>query len=1601
MATQRLSAELQIDAGLGASFTRAFDKLDARVNASTRKLQDIGKGAFDKLSVRNATRQLDKATQQLDSAFMRVFRNFETRFMSATDTAFNYLKRKLGRAKIGEVSIGVNVDDAQRAPPAHAPSLAGAAAGFAVSALRRGFPAVFKDTNVQLMEAQENIRGLKRQGKNFEELARHARTMDKAVSPWLRKIDQVNRELAVQERKIDHLRLARTRLNKAERQFNEFRSRVAPLARTAAFGALGAAATGGYALARGAEAYSNLDQVFRVLQAEGVTETDIPLIREQVFRLAETTQFTDVEIANVLVGMKKDGQAVTAELTGVSDILKLAVAESRSLEAAWDATRTLINTTGTDLAGAIKLQEQLSNATSVSALNMEQLQYIAGQSLSIYKGIAAFDPADFLALSGALGGILRPERIATGLREFALTLADAAAGNLSAPRQEAFDLLNVGIKDEEGKLKDAVSILQEFEQAFNRPAFLDKQGQLIGDKVQPISAQIFGREALPTVANLLFKSEQIAKNIEAINTPGTLERKSSVMEQSIDAAVNRLKSAVSVLSQRFFEALDGDGNFNRIVDGMSAKVQQLSAWLTESDTQIESAFKSFLSVAGQIASAGAAVFGKLFAYLREHGPQIRAFFADFWKELQGVWTTIKPVVMGVLAGLREMFEVVSRLTGGNTKLLAWLASAYVGWKLLETPILAVNAGYNSVLGTVHKLSAAYAGMRMPALSAPLPPLTPPQAGGKVAGIPAQAGGKLAQAGGNLAQAARNVPVFLGRIRPLLARIGRLLAPILVKVAALGPAFAKVGTFISPLLVKIVSIGPAFLKIGGFISPVLAEIAAIGPAILAVLGGITAPVTAVIAAIVAVVAGGVALVIANWDKAKAALKSTVETIKLVGQVIWEGLLWLGRNIVRFFMNIGPNVQRVVSAMGTHIGAVFKGVGDWLMQYLGPVGTFIVNVFLGVAQGVSWAAAKVWAVLKGVGLAIGGFFKSVFGGIVSGIVATVDFLKKIVGDFFEWVVRINEKVQGVLRKIRDFFRKDKEQGKAAELKLKEVHNIDLDVAMPDIPRQVVAADVQFTSIQKMETAQEFYLRAPELPERRKANELRSYDFLLGEVAVQTPPELKTPPMPELEMPQTPELTLPQTPELETPAAPELSMPAAPELSMPAAPELSMPAAPELRMPAAPELQGPQTGSLRYEEPTTVEYVDFSSVDEIDKTLKAGFKSLLHVSDAILKEIRKPGKDFTNVLKQESGVADVVSVNLSQPEPVVQLVEVAAPVVQSAAKTGETIKREVFEKQATIEMVTVSPVIEMPQSRAFYEVSRAQLAPTEHISRAQLAPTEHISRAQLAPTEHISRAQLAPTEETIVQREVFEIVSPVVSVPELQDIGAERKQMRRSLIRFPSMDAPTVAVPELQDIRSDRTDSWPVPAMEDIRIDSPVVSIPETEAVSFDAPVVEIPKMEDIRFDAPVVDSHNEDIRIDTPTVSIPEMEDIRIDSPVVSIPDMPDIGIDAPTVGVPLGRENIEIVFSLPVVAQPGWPVLPQEQERMAPALVPIGEFGEEKQTVSDGRGDPASTQKLQGNNVEITNHNSIVIHQQPGEDAELLTARILRELERRHRTEAYQ
>ena len=111
-------------------------------------------------------------------------------------------------------------------------------------------------------------------------------------------------------------------------------------------------------------------------------------------------------------------------------------------------------------------------------------------------------------------------------------------------------------------------------------------------------------------------------------------------------------------------------------------------------------------------------------------------------------------------------------------------------------------------------------------------------------------------------------------------------------------------------------------------------------------------------------------------------------------------------------------------------------------------------------------------------------------------------------------------------------------------------------------------------------------------------------------------------------------------------------------------------------------------------------------------------------------------------------------------------------------------------------------------------------------------------------------------------------------------------------------------------------------------------------------------------------------------------------VVEMPaDLMDTTRRAPSARLPIG-ENLS-VSPPPVVSMPAPRVQVDVREQSVAPIVPPTPAQRHEQV---GAGNTGGT-------TEITNN--ITIHQQPGEDAEMLTARILRELERRHRTEAYQ
>ena len=1061
MPKQKLSAELQIGAGLSAGFSRVFDKIDKHLGKTLRGLK-----GFDE-EIKGMPKG-DKVTGSLGRGFDKLTR-------------------------------------------------------------------IFRNTNTEIGRTHDQIGALRKQGRIYEDLAEHAKKMGKAVQPWLDKVDRVNRELDRQERKLNQLRIARERLNKASRGFDAVRERVAPVARRLGYAGIGAAVGTGYALTRGAQDFSNFDKALRVLQAEGVDAQEIPLIREQIFKFAETTQFTDIEIAEVLVGMKKDGQAVTAELTGVADIMRLAVAESRSLPEAWDATRTLINTTKTDLAEALRLQEQMSNATSVSALNMEQLSYIAGQSLSAYRLVDRFQSEDFLAVAGSLGGILRPERIATGMRKLSTILSKAAAGGLEKNRQERFDLLGLNIADEEGRLLDFVSILKEFERGFEGIRFQDAEGNIIGNKVVTDLEKVFGEEALSVIANLVGQSDKIAANIEKINTPGTLERKAGVMEQSLDAASNRLKSAVSVATKRFFLAMEGDGDpFVRMLDTMSAGVQKFSEFITKHEKTIAAGTESFLTGLGQIAGKGIEIGQKLFNYFQARGPAITQFFKDFWADLKGVWNTLKPLIIPVLGAFRSLFETAGQLGAGNTKLLAWLTAAFIGWQTLKTPVMAANAAFNLVLGSIGKVRAAWTGLKglkglEMADNVMLPPKTPkPKVQRWGAPLAAEA---LTQAPAKGPWgSAKPKPPPLGPWQKFTGFLTRWGARFLSIFAPITPLFSSIAAKLGFLMPIVGALGKAFAFVG------------------ATIAGLTAPVWAVAAGIAAAVGGLVVLIVRNWDHVKSAALATWDSIKLFGSAVWETLKFVGGSIADIFGTVFGFVDVVLKKFGIDIRGVFTGLGD--------------------------------------------FFKGLFGGIWDGIKGIGGFIETQFNNLLGWIEDLNSVFQNFVGGWRDFFKKKNDE-REGNLSLKTelvqppvgVDKINLGPSKMELEAPKMPA-VEFTSPQEFIAKQKLAPVVDTIPNQVATLALK---------AMLDPNAIKK----EIDALKFADVNLQPTAEM-------------------------------------PDIQGVPTDEQVKEKPkasdfleqgrrkddTTIEYVNFKGVDELDKTLKSGFTSLLHVEDQILLELKKSG-------------------------------------------------------------------------------------------------------------------------------------------------------------------------------------------------------------------------------------------------------------------------------------------------------------------------------------------------------------------------------------------
>lgn len=1501
MPKQTLSAELTIDAMLGSRFKKSFSELDNRVEKSTRKMRDIGSGFrsfsdVDRMFDRMAKRINKFAGNDWGSAVGKMTSRFSSGFRKVSSAVTNDLKRKFSDAsrsaserwKKDFTGIGTNLS--RRAPPLPVPVGTGQLVKSGFSDIGSGFAAAgllalgagykvkeaFKNTNDQIADTHDNLRALKSQSKNYEELAKHARSMDKSVSPWLRKIDRVNQNISEQERRLENLRMARERYNRSQRAWSGFKEKISPMARRGGYAALGMGIAGGYAAVRGAQQYANFDQALRVLQAEGVSEKEIPVIREQIFKLAETTQFSDTEIANILVGMKKDGQEIDAQLTGVPDILKLAVAESKDLMTAWEATRTIINSTQTDLAGALRLQEQLSNATSLSSLQLEDLQYIAGQSLAIYQGIDAFQSADFLAFAGQLGPLLRKERIATGLREFALTMSSAAAGNLASPRQDAFNMLGINIADEKGRLKDAVSILKEFERAFNNPQFLDDEGKQIGDKIQTTLAQIFGREAAPAIVGLIGKSEQIAENIERINTAGTIDKKFSTMDKSLTSAANKFQSAVSVASKRFFLAIDGDGNFAKIIDGMSGAVQWFSNSIEVNKESLSNAFSFIMTTSRKVKVVFVRSIVAMLKYLQPRLPAIKEFLINLWRDIGRSWAILRPFVMGVVGVLRLLLDTLGKFAGGNTGMLSWIFLSIVGWKAMKIPILAVTAAFNGVAGIVLQLKSHFGALRdmigsaigkarqfaetvtstgaphiptsapspsipLPGPTAPAPPVTIPPVLAPALPIPSR----------------RHIPkpdiddiidvefevLPNPKSKTLTAPKTKALPPLkalpapkkagkLQKVKSLFPKMPKAGIFakIGSWLLKIGNIAKwimipisALITKLSFLAPIAGAIGsafvAMGTVVLGALGAITAPVAAIIAAIVAIVAAGVALVITNWDKVKPAILAVWGTVKTFGLAIWETFKFAVFGIFDLFSWLGGAIWNVISPVATVTGKVFKDVG----------------------------------------LGIGNFFVGIFGSIKIFAKAVWNFVSYLFGALFGWIETIASKFTGWFETWKSFFKKRNDE--------REVENLT-KVQIKETIENAPLEDLIDKNQRLLENPNMSYIEDRPIQITKQVNPITEDifkdapgEFVNPEFDILYKENIEKAPLDELIKRNERMLTNPNMSYIEDSPNREINKitDQSPDFS-----QLAKDAMRDTQANLDVSLQ-PTVVTQNFDT-TSVEYIDFSSVDELDKTLKSGFTSLENINSQIITELQqmqgvevkapKIQTPETGIEIQTPGVDIQIpkQPTINTPDVIVDMPPVPRPMIPSIEKEKEKTIREIL--------------IEKPPAP---EISTQKITVPDIPSLD--APVLSAPEIQQLDNPVLSVPNISPMTVQSIENPLLEtqsIESPVLSAPEISPLAVQ--SIANPRLEYDPLVAPEFTMPGVPPINS------PVLAAPEIpQMDNPVLSAPNIPQL--DSPVLDVPEIAPIPVQSianPQLEYDPIEVEKSEPPVHRVEISPIRVEA-----------------------------------------------------------------------------------------------------------------------------
>ena len=783
------------------------------------------------------------------------------------------------------------------------------------------------DLNKQTRSLEKELKDLGRQAAQLEKIGDNADLVKRDMTKLERQIAETNRA-------VDKFGAARGHFRNAKLGAIGLKNELSDMIGFAARAALGIAGIGTAAVVglSPPEELQAFDQALASIRAisPGIDEVAFDAAKDQILDLSNYYGIQTAEIANQFKLLTRNLGFEGAQQT-IKTALDFQVATGLAIPEIEDELATARISLGVDTAGEMQ-----------SFLGLLQKAYSVGIKLD------NLDLGDLETLTARVGTDIDAD---TFQREFLTTIAfrqvdsfqfaDYAAAFqeeieravIISPEMDVKDIIKAqqsiqtlekwGIRAEDG-LVGAMRVYQQLSDADQVQFFTELEPILTAMPAEVIAR---GSEVLPQID---------AQVNMALGQTSTLGDAADTMLQTWSSTWRRIgvigQNTAGILQESFASTFAPV-----IVEG----AQRLFDFLSEHRPQIQNFFEG-------IRDGITPVIQKVWGTVKTAYPDIKEFATEVWNELRNYWATISPVATAFAKAIGAILRPVVAFVKDHPKLVATVIAGIAAWKAYSIASMGIKAGFDFIAGGValtqghlHRLNAIAISSQRELGNA-----------GKVA---LSTGQKFLNMGKDVITT--KFPRFTGVIKGLgsigLAALGTL-APITAMGTAMWAAIAPALPVILPVIAAIgVLAGLGYIVYRNW-QPIRQFFIDNWDSIYNGLITIFPPIQ--------IFVGLANIIRENWQPLMEFFGVLWETIKLSGQVAWEGIKFVALSAVSliqdawggitgFFSGVWEGIKAVF--LDSPLAPIFEGLVSGIMAVVAPLADWFGGLWSGISDAASSA------------------------------------------------------------------------------------------------------------------------------------------------------------------------------------------------------------------------------------------------------------------------------------------------------------------------------------------------------------------------------------------------------------------------------------------------------------------------------------------------------------------------------------------------------------------------------------------------------------------------------------------------------------------------